>query len=198
MTNLTNRFQDALVFAAQLHAAQARKASDVPYVAHLLAVTAIVLEHGGDEDEAMAALLHDAVEDQGGRPTLERIRRRFGDRVAEIVEGCSDSDTLPKPPWHERKQRYLEHLAHASASVRLVSAADKLHNARAVLADHRRLGAAVWQRFNGRRDGTLGYYRALVEVFKQFGSTPLVEELQRVVTELEQRAREEKGTSGEG
>ena len=148
-----------------------------------------MLEHGGDEDAAIAALLHDAVEDQGGRPRLGEIRRKFGARVARIVDGCTDAYTVPKPPWRGRKQKYLQHLPNASAEVHLVSAADKLHNAREILADYRQVGDALWSRFQGGKEGTLCYYRALVEAFRSTGATPLVEELDRVVTELERLAR---------
>lgn len=185
---LSARFSEALVFAARLHAAQVRKGGDTPYVSHLLAVAALVLEQGGDEDEAIAALLHDAVEDQGGKPVREVIARCFGERVAEIVDGCTDADTIPKPPWRERKEAYVAHVRHASPSVRLVSAADKVSNARAILADYRQVGEAVWARFKGGREGTLWYYRALIAAFREAGPTPLVDELDRVVTELERLA----------
>lgn len=182
---LTPRFTAALTYAAQLHARQTRKGTRIPYIAHLLGVTSIALEYGANEDEAIAALLHDAIEDQGGPQTRDEIRRRFGETVAAIVEGCTDTDATPKPPWRKRKEAYVEHLHHASASVRLVSAADKLHNARAILADFRTDGDHLWDRFGGGRKGTLWYYRALVEAFRAAGSTPLVEELDRAVTELE-------------
>jgi len=185
---LGHRFEEALPYAAQLHRDQVRKGTGVPYVSHLLAVAGIVLEHGGNEDEAIAALLHDAVEDQGGAPTLHAIRQRFGDTVAAIVEGCTDTDEMPKPPWRPRKEAYIAHVASASPSVRLVSAADKLHNARTILADYRRHGDAVWDRFSGGKDGTLWYYRALVEAYRPHGVTPLVGELERVVGELERLA----------
>lgn len=186
----TARFEEALVYAARLHAAQTRKGSGIPYVAHLLSVAALVLEDGGGEDEAIAGLLHDAIEDQGGAPTREEIRRRFGARVADIVDGCTDAETMPKPPWRERKERYLVHLRHAPAEVRRVSAADKLHNARAILADFRAHGEALWDRFSGGRAGTLWYYRTLVTTYQEAasGPSPLVEELDRVVTELERVA----------
>ncbi len=185
----STRFEKALVFATRLHADQRRKGTPVPYISHLLAVASLVLEQGGDEDQTIAALLHDAVEDQGGQATLDEIRRRFGDRVAEIVEECTDAFTTPKPPWRERKEAYLAHLPQASAAVRLVSVADKLHNARTILADYRQLGEALWDRFNGGKEGTLWYYRALVETFQAAGwSFPLVEELDRVISELERLA----------
>lgn len=185
---LTARFREAMLFAAQLHAGQTRKGIEVPYISHLMAVSALVLENGGDEDEAIAALLHDAVEDQGGAATRERIGGLFGDRVVEIVNGCTDAEVTPKPPWRERKERYLAHLPQASPSVRLVSTADKLHNARAILADYRVLGEALWDRFRGGREGTLWYYRSLVDTYRAIEVTPLVEELERVVTELERLA----------
>lgn len=185
---LTDRFEEALAFAARLHRAQIRKGTAIPYVSHLLAVAGIALEHGADEDEAIAALLHDAVEDQGGDATRQEIRRRFGDRVAQIVDGCTDAETTPKPPWRERKERYVAHIAEASPSVLLVSAADKLHNARAILADLRTCGEAVWTRFKGGKEGTLWYYRSLVEAFGARGPSPLVEELARTVAEIERVA----------
>ena len=185
---MPSRFEEALAFAARLHKDQRRKGFGVLYISHLLAVTALVIEHGGDEDEAIAALLHDAIEDQGGSEAREEIRRRFGDRVTEIVDGCTDSETIPKPPWKERKQAYIAHLGEASTSVRLVSAADKLHNARSILNDYRSLGEEVWQRFQGRKAGTLWYYRSVLDALSQAGRTPLVEELDRVVSQLEQLA----------
>ncbi len=185
---LTSRFSEALAYANQLHAAQVRKGSDVPYVAHLLAVAAIVLEHGGSEVEAIAAVLHDAIEDQGGAPVGADIRRIFGDDVAAIVEGCTDSDTTPKPPWRERKEKYIAHLATAGPSVRLVSAADKLHNARSLVHDYRRHGESLWQRFKGGRAGTLWYYRAIANTLAGSECTHLVEELERTVAELERLA----------
>src|SRR5918911_197645 len=155
---LSERFNEAFLYASQLHAEQTRKGTTIPYIAHLMAVTAIVLENGGNEDEAIAALLHDSIEDQGGEATRQEIRRRFGETVVEIVNGCTDAEVIPKPPWRARKEAYIAHLIHASPSVRLVSAADKLHNARAILADYRVLGESLWKRFNGGKEGTLWYY----------------------------------------
>lgn len=182
---LSPRFDTALVYASYLHRDQPRKGGSIPYVSHLLAVTAIVLEHGGTEDEAITALLHDAVEDRGGQATRDIILEEFGEAVVTIVDGCTDADTIPKPPWRERKEAYVAHVSDASASVRLVSAADKLHNARAILADYQQLGDRLWCRFNGGRDGTLWYYRALADIFHDVESTPLTEELKRTVDELE-------------
>ncbi|HEX3725613.1 MAG TPA: HD domain-containing protein [Pirellulales bacterium] len=181
----TARFSEALAYACHLHAAQQRKGSTIPYVAHLLAVTAIVLEHGGSEDEAIAAVLHDAIEDQGGVPVREEIRRRFGDQVAQIVEGCTDADTIPKPPWRARKQAYLTGLATAGPAVRLVSAADKLHNLRSLVVDYRRLGEALWDRFNGGKQGTLWYYRAVATELESSPCAQLVDELRQALAELE-------------
>ncbi|MCL1471801.1 HD domain-containing protein [Argonema antarcticum] len=182
---LSERFTEALVFATQLHANQVRKGSGVPYVAHLLGVASIALEYGANEDEAIAALLHDAIEDQGGAATRSEIRRRFGDTVTAIVDGCTDSDTTPKPPWRQRKEAYIAHIPTASPSVLLVSASDKLHNARSILKDYRILGESVWERFKGGREGSLWYYRALVNAFRKAWSSPLIDELERVVSELE-------------
>jgi (p)ppGpp synthase/HD superfamily hydrolase len=177
------KFERALIYASRLHKDQVRKGTSTPYITHLLAVASIVGENGGTEDEVVAALLHDAPEDRGGEATLREIRACFGDKVAEIVEGCTDTYEDPKPPWRERKERYLAHLASASDSVRLVSSADKLHNARTVLSDYRLLGEDLWTRFNGKKEGTLWYYRAIVDTLP--GKGPIVEELDRVVTELD-------------
>jgi len=185
---LSQRFIDALTFATELHADQTRKGGGIPYVAHLLGVASTVLEHGGNEDEAIAALLHDAIEDQGGAATREEIRRRFGDLITAIVDGCTDCDQTPKPPWRQRKEAYLAHLNQASASVLLVSASDKLYNARSILKDYRQIKDAVWERFHGGKEGTIWYYRELVKAFHATGTTPLVEELERVVREIEKLA----------
>ena len=182
---LTSRFQEALILAFSLHADQKRKGTSVPYIAHLLGVTSLVLENGADEDEAIAALLHDAVEDQGGIQTRRLIQQRFGERVAQIVDGLSDSHTTPKPPWRERKEKYLAHLRQADASVRLVSAADKLYNACSILKDYQLHGEPIWDRFRGGKEGTLWYYHSLVELFMTFEPTPLTTELAQVVAELE-------------
>ena len=179
------KFEDALTYTARLHKDQMRKGTGTPYVTHLLAVAAIVGENGGTEDETVAALLHDAPEDRGGKERLKDIRARFGDTVAEIVDGCTDTYEDPKPAWQPRKEAYVEHLATAPASARLVSAADKLHNARSILADLRSLGDELWDRFTGGKEGTLWYYHALVEAYAEAGSNPVVEELDRVVREIE-------------
>jgi GTP pyrophosphokinase len=194
---LTDRFTEAFAFAASLHRTQLRKGTYIPYLSHLMAVSALVLEHGGDEDEAIAALLHDAVEDQahcypGGAPGLRRaIDERFGRAVVAIVESCTDTDLHPKPPWRARKEAYIAHLAGAPRAVLRVSAADKLHNARCILGDYRLLGEGLWDRFNAGRNQLLWYYRALVETYRNLDTpSSLVTELDRTVTELERLARD--------
>jgi (p)ppGpp synthase/HD superfamily hydrolase len=182
---LSPRFSEALCYVAKLHGEQRRKVSGEPYISHLLAVAAIVMEYGGSEDEAIAALLHDAVEDQGGEATLAEIRRRFGDAIAEIVMGCTDTAESPKPPWRQRKESYIARLRDASASIRLVVAADKLHNIRSLLREYRRCGESLWTSFHGGQAGTLWYYNAVTEVLKQAAITPIVEELDRALEELE-------------
>ena len=193
---LTERFTRALTLACDLHRTQTRKGSQMPYVAHLLGVASIALEHGANEDAAIAAILHDAVEDQGGPPTLALIRAEFGDAVATIVDGCTDADSIPKPPWRARKELYVAGVATKGPAVRLVSASDKLHNARAILGDYRVIGEALWTRFTGGREGTLWYYRALVDAFAGAGDVPapLVGELERVVSELEALVAREAAT----
>jgi (p)ppGpp synthase/HD superfamily hydrolase len=181
---LTKRFEEAFLFAANLHANQTRKHSEVPYLAHLLGVTGLVLEDGGDEDQAIAALLHDAVEDQGGLPTLEDIRLKFGPRVSDLVFALSDSYSSPKPPWRERKENYIASLSNADPGVIRVSLADKVYNARATLWDVVSEGEAAWSRFNGGREGTLWYYQKLIEEFRKHGECYLLQELIRSVDEL--------------
>jgi (p)ppGpp synthase/HD superfamily hydrolase len=188
-----SRFDDAFSYASRLHANQFRKTEDpqalrIPYIAHLMAVAAIVLEHGGDEDEAIAALLHDAVEDQGGPATRDAIAVRFGERVARIVDGCTDASPAPgqgKGEWRPRKEAYIAHLAVAEPSVLLVSAADKLHKARAILSDYRECGEWLWGRFNGGREGTLWYYTTQAKTFRARGEhIRLVADLERTVAVL--------------
>ena len=186
-----HRFRKALQFAAKAHAAQTRKGKSTPYVAHLLAVTAMAIDAGGDEDTAIAALLHDAVEDQGGRTMLERIRRRFGERVAGIVLECTDAEVpkgAEKPPWRERKEAYVAAIAHKSPEGRLVSLCDKIHNAREILADYREHGEALWDRFAGGRTGTLWYYRALADAYRERAPRALWRQLEETVAELERLA----------
>jgi (p)ppGpp synthase/HD superfamily hydrolase len=185
-TKLTERFEQALVYATRLHAHQIRKATGVPYISHLLSVTALVLEDRGDEDEAIAALLHDAVEDQGGKATRAEIYRLFGERVGSIVDGCTEFDSEIKPPWRDRKERYLEQLRQGTPSVRRVALADKLHNARTIVQDYRQQGEAIWSVFSTGKEGMLWFYHSLLKMYREIAPTPMVEELARVITELEQ------------
>jgi len=183
---LSSRFDEALAYASNLHRTQTRKGGDIPYLGHLLSVSSLVIEGGGDETQAIAGLLHDAVEDQGGAKTLAEIRQKFGDDVATIVDECSDTDEVPKPPWKARKQRYVDHLRYASKATILVSLADKLDNARAILRDHRTEGDALWQRFSEHDPHEhLWYYRSLLDVYKQRETSWLVAELERVLDTLE-------------
>jgi (p)ppGpp synthase/HD superfamily hydrolase len=179
------RLQRAFRYAAEKHAGQTRKQTAVPYLSHLMAVSSLVLEAGGDEDMAIAALLHDVVEDCGGMPRLREIRKQFGSRVAKIVEGCTDSYVIPKPEWLQRKKDYLRELKHADAETRLVSASDKLHNVRTILADYRVQGEDVWKRFTGKREGTLWYYRALSDEYQRRNPNRITGELEIAVAELE-------------
>ena len=192
---LSSRFEGALILATRLHTNQDRKGARIPYVAHLLAVTALVLEDDGDEDQAIAALLHDAVEDQGGIETLDEIRKHFGERVAHIVEGCSDSFESPKPPWKERKVNYLRHLREADIDVLRVSLADKLHNAYSILRDLQQHGDVIWERFKGGKDGTLWYYRSLVAIFHENDFSPMVAELQCVFNKIEELTKRSEQTT---
>jgi (p)ppGpp synthase/HD superfamily hydrolase len=179
------RFSSALTLAADLHRNQVRKGTETPYMAHLLAVTALVLEHGGDEDAAIAALLHDAVEDAGGQATLRRIRLLFGDSVAEVVMECSDADVTPKPPWHDRKRAYIRSISHKSERALLVSMADKVHNARAIVADHEEHGDALWDRFNASPEDIVWYYSSLAEAFQARAPNRLWRALRDEVREME-------------
>jgi len=185
---LSVRYSFALAYAAEVHARQRRKGTEIPYVSHLLAVSGLVLEHGGTEDEAIAALLHDAVEDQGGLERLAEIREKFGERVASIVAGCTDDPNEKKAEWRPRKERYIAHLQDAESSVRLVSCADKTHNARAIVSDLRTLGDALFGRFNGGKEGTLWYYRSLAETFLKLGPARLAGELEQAVRAMSELA----------
>jgi GTP pyrophosphokinase len=205
---MTTRFNEALMGAAILHAGQRRKGTGTPYIGHLLGVAAIALEFGADEEEATAALLHDALEDAPADLGAEWVRRwiqvRFGPHVLEIVEGCTDTDERPKPPWRQRKEHYVRRIANEGAGTLLVSMSDKLQNARAVLTDFRSVGDAVFERFNpdAGKAGTIGYYRGLVNAFTarcralavppSAGHHHLLRELDTVVSTLER----ETGTTG--
>ena len=185
-TKLTGQFSKALVYAELKHHNQVRKGGDIPYVGHLLAVAGLVINDGGSEGQAIAALLHDAVEDAGGPATLKEIRANFGDDVARIVDECSDTDEEPKPPWRERKQNYINHLADVGDDTILVSVADKLDNARSMLRDYHTHGPSLWERFTIKnpRDH-LWYYSELLKAYRGRGCTSwMVDELGRVVDEL--------------
>ena len=181
---LSEKFDDALAYAARLHRQQTRKGSAIPYVAHLLAVCSLVIEHGGSEDQAIAALLRDAAEDQGGEPRLNEIRARYGAAVADIIADCTDAWTEPKPLWRPRKEAYLAALPSKAPRSLLVSLADKTHNASAILGDYRELGDELWDRFNGGRDGTIWYYRSLSAVFDKVMPGPLAGQLSRTVLQF--------------
>ena len=192
---LTDRFDVALAYAVGHHRRQLRKGTEVPYVAHLLAVTAITLEMGCSENEAIGALLHDVVEDRGGPAALEEIRVRFGADVARIVKANSDTDEEPKPPWPQRKQAYIDSIPHKEPDELRVSLADKLHNARAILLDYRTHGEELWSRFKaGEGESVRWYYRALADAFEAQrerlgpGAAPAVDELRRTVAELDRLA----------
>ncbi len=174
---LTDRFSSAVALALHLHRNQDRKLSGTPFAAHLLRVAGTVLEHGADEDTAIAAVLHDAIEDQGGPQARELIRNEFGQQVANLVDECSDTDETPKPPWRERKERYLAHLGSASPSAQMISGADKLDNVRSLLVSYRQSGETIWEHFRGGRDGTLWYFRSVCSILQEAGCTSLVGEL---------------------
>jgi (p)ppGpp synthase/HD superfamily hydrolase len=186
---LTDRFQQALIYAAQVHDGQSRKGGEsIPYLAHLMSVAALVLENGGGEDEAIAALLHDAIEDRGDRTNLEELRLRFGDQVAFIVDACSDTDQLPKPPWQGRKQAYIDRMQTAPVAVLRVACADKVHNARSTLSDLHVYGAATWSKFGSTVEQQLWYYQTLSELFSRRLPGPLSDELARLVAEITERS----------
>jgi (p)ppGpp synthase/HD superfamily hydrolase len=190
--HLADRFIAAVAFANEVHGSRRRLGTEIPYMAHLLVVTGLVLEDGGDEAQAIAALLHDAVEDGGGHPMLERIRAEFGDEVAAIVEAASDSaDPDDRRSWRERKEDYLAHLPEiADDGVLRVVLADKVHNARSIVRDYRAEGDALWSRFTNKTiDDQLWYYHALTEFFAERHPGPLVEDLKRALAELEELAR---------
>ncbi len=194
-SKLTARFSDAFAFANQMHAGQHRKQSTTPYIAHLMAVSGKVLENGGDEELAMAGLLHDVVEDCGGLTVLAEVRERFGNRVANIVEACTDN-LGPRMSWRDRKQQYLDHLREANADVRLVMAADKLHNVGTIVQAYREIGEQVWARFSGGREGSLWYYRELANELARDNNT-LTKELQRAVAKIERMAAQAEPDEGD-
>ena len=188
-SGLSSRFDEALAYASRIHSGQIRKGTGTPYIAHVLGVTALVIEDGGDEDEAIAALLHDAIEDRGAA-LRDEIRTLFGERVLAIVDGCTDSDTFPKPPWKQRKDRYLASLGVASPEVLRISAADKLHNVRSLLFAYRQRGEALWYLFNGQKEGTLWYYNEVSTILKARSNSRLTEELRLAVADMNELVRQ--------
>ena len=188
---LTDRFVSALQFAHDVHRSQIRKDTTIPYVSHLLSVAGLVLESGGDEDLAIAGLLHDAVEDAeeiSGEEMSDRIRSKFGDRVADIVDGCSDAKSSPggsKPPWRSRKEAYIKHLRSASDEVLRVSIADKVHNARSIATDQDRLGAELWTRFSSTSEESRWYYTSLRDIYKErISDSYLIKELDIAIARI--------------
>lgn len=185
---LTDQFRSAFNFAYQLHKNQLRKGSGVPYLSHLLGVAGLVMEDGGTETEVIAALLHDAVEDQGGAPTLERIKLKFGTHVAAIVDFCTESLETPQPPWRERKLATIRKVALASESEYRILLADKLHNLWTIRNAFWRYGDAVWERFKGGKEGSLWYYRELLSNFQERGDHPFLEDMEAILKALQDPA----------
>lgn len=197
--HLSSRFTSAVDYARMLHI-ERRKGTDIPYMAHLLGVAALVMGEAGHadvtEDMVIAALLHDAAEDHGGQLRLNDIEHNFGRDVAQMVESLSDSlaeDSSKKAPWRERKENYLKRLRREAADVLLISAADKLYNARSILDDYRKIGPEVWKRFKRGRKHQLWYFRELLKVFKAAGKNRIVAELERVTDKLDRISAGEKG-----
>lgn len=187
----STRLEDAFVLAHSLHRDQTRKGSGLPYITHPMAVAALVGEHGGTENEVIAALLHDAVEDQGGSETLDLIRQRFGEEVSALVEGCSDAFTDPKPPWQERKEQYIDSVQTAPDSVKLIVAADKLHNMRSMVRDFDEVGEELWSRFSQTKEKTLWYYAAVIRALRGGWEHPIISTLDEVYSDLLELARED-------
>lgn len=186
---LGERFEEAFLLANRLHAEQKRKISGAPYMSHLLSVAALVLQDGGGEDEAIAALLHDAAEDQGGEETLALIKEKFGEKIAQIVEDCSDTFEIPKPPWKDRKEAHIARIKKVPPPSIRVILADKLHNARALLRELRAQGDGVWDSFTGNKEGTLWYYRTLHNTLGEPNQGYLWTEFGRVLEQIEQLAK---------
>ncbi len=179
----SRRFDRAVALALDSFRPIVRKGSGVPYATHLLSVTALVGEYGGDEDQLCAAILHDYIEDIPGA-TEEKLAEEFGDRVAKMVVALSDCEGEPKPPWRERKMAYLAHLKHEDPDIKLISCADKLHNATTIVMDHKRIGNSIFERFRGKKDGTLWYYDAVVHALAHGWESRLLDRLDEVVDEI--------------
>lgn len=185
MVVTSDKFAEALNYATELHRRQIRKGSSIPYITHLMGVAWLVAEYGGDEQQIIAALLHDGPEDQGGQPILDEIQRRFGERVTSIVAGCTDTLEDPKPPWRPRKEAYISRLATESAETRLVSAADKLCNAQSIRRDMGRMGDLVFAKFQGGKSGALWYFQSVTEEFERGGPHDVATEIRRIFTDIE-------------
>jgi (p)ppGpp synthase/HD superfamily hydrolase len=181
MLKLTEKFTLAMSKSQEWHASQVRKGSEVPYFTHPMSVAALVLEDGGSEDEAIAALLHDTIEDCGGEVIRQKILALFGERILTLVDGCSEKIAVPKPPWRERKQEYLDRLRSSTPEVIRISLADKLHNCRSIDRDWQQEGDLVWEKFTAGKEGTLWYYRSLAAVFHDRTDSWMVDELSKLV-----------------
>ncbi len=184
----SEKFEQALVYAARVHSRQDRKGSSAPYITHLLAVAALVGENGGSEDQVIAALLHDAPEDQGGRERLEDVKTTFGGSVARIVSGCTDSLENPKPTWRPRKEAFIRRLREANDDVILVVLADKVHNASTTVEDLREFGESTFDKFTGKKEGTLWYYREVYKVLSHRAHNRLTDRLRKLVEEMHKLA----------
>lgn len=184
-TSLSEEFLEAFEFTFNLHKDQVRKGSEIPYMSHLMGVTALVLEDGGNETEAIAALLHDSVEDQGGLATLKIIQRKFGNGVAGLVEFCTDSMETPKPPWKDRKLAVINKVSSAGDSEYKIMLADKLHNLRTIKTIAETSGNDIWERFTGGHEGSLWYYRQLLSRFQLRGDHPYLREIEAILDYLE-------------
>ena len=183
---LSEKFAQAVSFANKIHTGQVRKGTNIPYISHLLAVASLVMENEGSEDEIIAALLHDAVEDCGGESILDEIKKRFGQNIASIVDGCTETYENPKPPWKGRKEAYISHIKEANPSARLVSCADKLHNVRCILSDYRQEGETLWNRFSASKEETLWFYQSMANILCASGKDLKVyADLDNAVKELE-------------
>ncbi|MDB9314613.1 HD domain-containing protein [Spirulina sp. CS-785/01] len=182
--SFTSQFEDALVFATRLHQNQTRKGNKTPYIGHLLSVAGLVIEDGGSEAETIAALLHDAIEDQGGEATRQEILHRFGEEVTRIVDYCTESTETPKPPWKERKLRYIEQIKQGDVAVCRVSLADKLHNARSLFQQYQQQGDTVWTFFRGGKADTLWFYHQLLPLYQQRLESPMCQDLADILDQL--------------
>ncbi|MEA3365599.1 MAG: HD domain-containing protein [Candidatus Hydrogenedentes bacterium] len=184
MNSTPSLIAEAFSFAEGLHQGQFRKSTDIPYLYHLLSVAALVGEHGGNERQVAAALLHDAAEDQGGEETLGAIEKHFGKEIAAYVRACSDCTSFPKPPWRARKEAFIAKIPEMPEEAKLIVAADKLHNVRSMLRDHRQHGENLWKRFKGGRTGTLWYHASVAKTLAKTWKHPILDELQEAVEEL--------------